>query len=103
MEKCFLGFSECVNGVTCKAIADNLLKYLSEWQHDANKLCGQSYGGAGAMASKSRGASTRITQLHPKAIYTHCSADMLNLCVVQCCSIPEVRNIMSIADRVCRF
>ena len=53
MEECFLGFSECVNGVTGEAIADNLLKHLSEWQLDGNELCGQPYDGAGAMASKS--------------------------------------------------
>ena len=63
MWKVFLGFSECVNGVTGETVADNLLKHLSKWQLDANKLCGQSYDGAGVMASKSRRASTRITQL----------------------------------------
>ena len=36
---------------------------------------------------------------YPKAVYTHCAAHVLNLCVVKCCNIPEVRNAMDIGDK----
>ena len=55
------------------------------------------------MAGKNKGAATQITQQYPKAVYTHCAAHVLNLCVVKCCSIPEVRNTMDIGDRICCF
>ena len=55
------------------------------------------------MAGKNKAAATRITQQYPKAVYTHCAAHVLNLCVVKCCSIPEVRNTMDIGDRICCF
>ena len=55
------------------------------------------------MAGKRRGAAARITGQYPKALYTHCAAHALNLCVVKCCSVPEIRNTMDVADSICRF
>ena len=96
-------FSECVAGTTGKAIADSILSQLDSWQLSAAQLRGQTYDGAGAMAGKRKGAAARITELHPKALYTHCVAHALNLCVVKCCSIPEIQNTMDIADSICRL
>ena len=33
----------------------------------------------------------------------HTAAHVLNLCVIKCCDIPEVRNAMDIGDKICRF
>ena len=99
----FMSFSECDTGVSGQAIADRLLSHLVTWQLPASQLRGQTYDGAGAMAGKRRGAAARITEFHPKATYTHCAAHALNLCVVKCCSIPEIRNTMDVADSVYRF
>ena len=98
----FLGFKECLSGVTGEAIADTILSQLSDWQLEPQKLRGQAYDGAGAMAGKAKGAATRITLKCPKALYTHCAAHKLNLCVMKCCSIREVAN-MQIADKISRF
>ena len=38
-----------------------------------------------------------------KALFTHCAAHRLNLCVVKCCSIRNVSNMMQTADTVARF
>ena len=103
IEERFMCFSECVAGTTGKAIADSILSQLDSWQLSAAQLRGQTYDGAGAMAGKRKGAAARITELHPKALYTHCVAHALNLCVVKCCSIPEIRNTMDKADSICRF
>ena len=37
------------------------------------------------------------------AIYTHCAAHRLNLCVVKCCSLREVNSMMQTADSVALF
>ena len=57
-------------------------------------LRGQAYDGAGSMSGKTKGTAARITSLHPKALYAHCAAHKLNLCIVKCCSIIEVDNMM---------
>ena len=99
----FLGFHECRSGVTGEAIAGDILEQLTEWQLEPQLLRGQAYDGAGAMAGRSKGAAARITSQYPKAVYTHCAAHRLNLCVVKCCSVREVSNMMQTADAVARF
>ena len=61
------------------------------------------YDGAGAMAGRAKGVAARIQNQYPKAIYTHCTAHHLNLCIAKCCSIQEISNIMDVADSVVRF
>ena len=65
IEERFLAFSECLSGVTGSAIADHILKLLSDWQLSPANLCGQTYDGAGAMAGKSRGAAKLIQDSYP--------------------------------------
>ena len=103
IEERFLAFSECVTGVSGKVIADRILQLLSNWQLSGSYLVGQTYDGAGAMAGKNNGAAARIQTIFPKAVYTHCAAHALNLCVIKCCSIAEIRNTMNTADSICRF
>ena len=99
----FLAFHECQSGVTGEAIADDILSKLVEWQLQLQLLCGQAYDGAGAMAGKSKSVASRILSKYPKALYTHCAAHRLNLCVMKCCSIREVSNMMQTADKISRF
>ena len=103
IEERFLGFTECDTGVTGEAIASRILQHLDTWQLPALQLRGQTYDGAGAMAGKKKGAATRILELYPKALYTHCAAHVLNLCIVKSCSIPDIRNTMDAADSISRF
>ena len=103
IEEHFLGFSECETHVSGQAIAAHILQLLETWQLPASQLRGQTYDGAGAMAGKTKGAAARITELYPKALYTHCSSHVLNLCIVTCCSIPAIRNTMDVADCVHHF
>ena len=82
---------------------DYILLKLKKWQLQLNFLRGQAYDGAGAMAGKSKGAAACITAKHPKVLYTHCASHRLNLCVVKCCSIREISNMMQSADKVSQF
>ena len=52
------------------------------------------------MSGKTKGAAARIASQFPKALFTHCMSHRMNLCVVKCCSIQEVANMMQIADKV---
>ena len=94
----FLGFSECISGVTGKAIAENITSNLGSWQLELTNMCGQAYDGAGAMSGATKGVAARILEKCPKAQFTHCAAHRLNLCVVKCCTIHEVSNAMDCAD-----
>ena len=75
---------------------------LTDWKLEAELLSGQAYDGDGAMAGRVKGAASHITAKYPRAIYTHCASHRLNLCVVKCCSISEVNNIMQVADKIAR-
>ena len=58
----------------------------------------------GNMSGKTKGVSSRIQQQFPKALPMWCAAHRLNRCIVQACTIPEVRYMMSTADQVvCTF
>ena len=99
----FLAFHKCISGVTGEALADAILAQLVEWQLQPKLLRGQAYDGAGAMAGKSKGVAVRIRTKYPKALYTHCASHRLNLCVMKCCSIRDVSNMMHTADSISRF
>ena len=62
IEERFMGFTECVTGVTGKAIAKRLLQHLSDWQLPTSMLCGKTYDGAVAMAGKIKGAAAHIAE-----------------------------------------
>ena len=83
-----------------RALAENILSKLTEGKLQLHLLRGQAYHGAGAMARNTRGVATRIREKHPKA---DCTAHRLNLCVVKCCSIREVNNMMQTAESVAHF
>ena len=57
-------------------------------------LRGQGYDGAGNMAGKYSGTAALIQQQYPLAVYTHCTAHVLNLCIVKAMSIVSVRNMI---------
>ena len=61
-------------------------------------LRGQAYDGAGAMAGSAEGVATHIQNQYPKVIYIHCAAHRLNLCIVKCCSILEISNMMDVTE-----
>lgn len=78
-----LGFLHCQTGVTGEAIAGNILSQLNTWQLPTSLLHGQSYDGAWSISGSVRGAAARICADHPKALYVHCAAHRLNLCIMK--------------------
>ena len=99
----FLTFRECLSGVSSESIAESILAQLEEWRLQPRLLSGQAYDGAGAMAGKVKGAAAPISEKYPRALYMHHASHRLNLCVMKCCTIQHVSNMMHTADSISRF
>ena len=89
--------------VTGEALANTILDTLDEWKLHKQNLCGQAYDGAGSMAGATKGIAARNSQQYPKACYVHCASHVLNLCIVQSASVPDIRNMMDVASGVAQF
>jgi hypothetical protein len=101
----FLEFILCDEGVTGLAIANKITSTMQcqTYGLDLNFLRGQSYDGAASMAGKCQGAAVRIQANYPKALYFHCAAHILNLCVVGACKVQSVQNMMGILKEISLF
>ena len=90
----FVEFILCDTGTSGNAVAGKILEALEEYGLNVDYLRGQAFDGAGNMAGKYRGAAAVIQSTCPKAVYVHCAAHSLNLCVVAACNIQMVKNMM---------
>lgn len=89
--------------MTGKGIANLILKSLQQFGIDTKYLRGQGYDGAAAMSGKYNGVQAHIKEIHPNALYVHCSAHSLNLAVSKSCSIPEVRDCLGTIGQIRDF
>ena len=99
----FVEFILCDTGTSGNAVASKILEALKEYGLSVNYLRGQAFDGAGNMAGKYRGAAAVIQSTCPKAVYIHCAAHSLNLCVVAACNIQMVKNMMGTMVELCLF
>ena len=99
----FVDFILCDTGTSGSAIPDKILAALEGYGLNTSYLRGQAYDGAGNMAGKYRGAAAMIQTSCPKAVYVHCAAHSLNLCVVAACNIQLVKNMMGTMVEICLF
>ena len=99
----FVDFILCDTGTSGIAIADKILAALEGYGLNVSYLRGQAYDGAGNMSGKYRGAAATIQTTCPKAVYVHCAAHSLNLCVVAACNIRLVKNMMGTMVEICLF
>ena len=90
----FVGFVLCDTGTSGRALSDKILSTLQEFNLDLRMLRGQGYDGAGNMAGRYSGTAALIQQQYPLAVYTHCAAHVLNLCIVKAMTIVSVRNMI---------
>ena len=99
----FMGYTTCDEGLSGKAIAKKIIDTISELSLEMENCRGQGYDGAGNMAGKCSGAAVRIQHSYPQALYVHCRAHVLNLCVASACKIQVVKNMMGHARVVSEF
>ena len=55
------------------------------------------------MSGASGGVQGRLMAENPKATYVHCNSHVLNLCIVQACSLPVVKNMNSAVTETAYF
>ena len=102
INKHFIKFVECDDGMTGEALAKSVEDVLDEIGLPLSQCRGQGYDGASAMSSEVKGVSGRILKKNPKALYIHCSSHRLNLVVAKTCDIQSVKN-MSQAQKISSF
>lgn len=95
----FLGFGKC-GSITGEALIDGFLHALTNKGVIIQKMRGQGYDEAANMNRKFHGVRARVRQLVPDAIYTHCKAHNLNLCIIHACKEPLVRNVMDVIQTI---
>jgi len=93
----FLDFLYCSDGTSGAALSELILNRLQEHGLDVMKCCGQGYDGAGNMSGQYNGCAAKIRQVNELAVYCHCQAHMLSLCVCAACKIPAVTSMMEMA------
>lgn len=85
----FVGTKRITGEVLARKLKETLVKYDVDFQD----CRGQGYDGAANMSSSGAGVQGRLLADNPKAVYIHCNSHILNLCIVQACSLPAIRNM----------
>lgn len=80
-----------------KVIQESLVKFGLNLQD----MRGQ--GGAATMRGEFRGVQAHIKEQNPLALYSHCAAHTLNLCLVDASKVNPIRNCMRTISDICAF
>ena len=99
----FMDFIECRGGITGQALADTIVKCVTDLGLDPNNIRGQGYDGASNMSGPVKGAAAIIQRDHPGALYLHFASHQLNLCIVKSTQVQHVRNMMGTMEKVWLF
>jgi len=98
----FLTFVHAQYGTPADALATQFVDALNKIGLPVDKIRAQlqDYDDASVMSSHINGVLARVRRVNPKAVYIHCRAHVLNLCIVHASNLPIVRNIMDIMQAV---
>ena len=83
----FLRYVPAAN-LTAESLTTYILDTLREHHLDPTHIVSQGYDGAAVMSGSCSGVQARIREIAPQAIYIHCNAHCLNLCLVDCVKVP---------------
>ncbi len=86
----FLDFIK-VERITGEVLAREIKNVLARYGLDLQNCRGQGYDGTANM-SAANGVQGRLSAENSKAVYVHCNSHILNLCIVNACSLPPIRN-----------
>ena len=67
------------------------------------KIAGESFDGASNMRGEFNGLRSHIKNRVPDSVYIWCYSHVLNLCVVDCCTATEARNLFGTMNRISCF
>ena len=103
VEEHFIGFWS-THSTTGEALFELLKEILGAVGLCFSNMRAQCYDGASNMRGRYSGLSTRVKEIEPRAIYTHCYAHILNLVLSHACqSIQDVRNAFGIVASIYNF
>ena len=91
-----------VDRITGAVLAKKLKEMLVMYGLDFANCRGQGYDGATNMSGEA-GVQGRLMAENPKAVYVHCNSHILNLCIVQACSLQAIRNMNSAITETAYF
>jgi len=92
-----------VNSTTGQNLATVILATLKNLGIKCDYLLGQGYDGAAAMSGNFKGVQSVIREVHPAALYVHCSAHSLNLALAHSSNIHHIRNCIGTIKSVGNF
>ena len=99
----FIQFLECESGTSRQELFLKIVNAIRNLALEISNVRGQGYDGAGNIAGKKSGVSSRIFKLSDKALYVHCFNHRLNLVIAKSCNIQKVRNLMGIGKEISYF
>lgn len=97
----FLDFIK-VERITGEVLAREIKNVLARYGLDLQNCRGQGYDGATNM-SGANGVQGLISAENSKAVYVHCNSHVLNLCIVDACSLRPIRNMSSAITETANF
>ena len=86
-----------------ECLARELISWLESHNLDISFCRGQGYDGASNMSSQISVVQAHIQSVSPMAFYTHCQSHQLNLCVVNACVLPQIRNASGVITEISKF
>jgi len=92
-----------VSSTTGKDLASTIFTQLSPLGLSLEHMRSQGYDGASNMSGKYRGVQTRVKELYPLAMYTHCCNHILNLVISTSSQLRVIRNAMATISDICVF
>ncbi len=97
----FLDFIK-VERITGEVLAREIKNVLARYGLDFQNCRGQGYDGATNM-SAANGVQGRFSAENSEAVYVHCNFHILNVCIVNACSLPPIRNMSSAITETAYF
>ena len=94
----------CVEATDAGNLKSVIYDCLTHCGLSISNCCGQAYDGAANMAGWLSGVATRIQDDEPKALFVHCTAHSVNLCMQECGKQSKViRDALSLVNEICNF
>ena len=90
----FIQFLECESGTSGQELYLKIVIVIRNLGRKISNLRRQGHDGAGNMAGKKSGISSRTLKLNDKALYVHNFNHRLNLVIAKSCNIQKVRNLI---------
>lgn len=98
----FVGFNDLQES-TGRAIANNIMRTLTEFGLDLRKLRGQGYDGCATMRGHNNGVQACVRESYPLAVYTHCASHVLNLVIVHASKFQDIANCVATIKEITNF